>query len=68
MRMQLKDANSAYSPERALEIARRIQFHQVTLSGNASASGLSEIEPVQRQIFEALNLELPTKDQLETAL
>lgn len=68
MRMQLKHANSSYSPERALEIARRIQFHQVTLSGNASASGLSDIEPVQRQIFEALKLELPTKDRLETTL
>lgn len=68
MRMQLKDANSAYSPERALEIARRIQFHQVTLSGNASASGLSEIDPVQREIFDALKLEVPTKDRLETIL
>jgi len=68
MRMQFKDANSAYSPERALEIARRIQFHQVTLSGNASASGLSEIDPVQREIFDALKLEVPTKDRLETIL
>ena len=68
MRMQLKDANSSYSPERALEIARRIQSHQVTLSGNTSASGLSDIDPVQRQIFEALKLELPTKDRLETTL
>ena len=28
LRMQLKDAKSEYSPERALQIARRIQFHQ----------------------------------------
>lgn len=68
MRMQLKHANSTYSPDRTLEITRRIQFHQVTLSGNASASGLSDIDPIQRQIFEALKLELPTKDRLETSL
>ena len=68
LRMQLRDANSEYSPERALEIARRIQFHQVKLAGNARASGLSDIDPIQREIFEALNLELPTKERVETAL
>jgi transposase len=68
MRMQLKDAKSEYSPERALEIARRIQFHQVTLAGNAMASGLSDIDPVQREIFDGLKLELPSKERLETTL
>lgn len=68
LRMQLRDAHSDYSPERALEIARRIQFHQVTLTGNAHASGLSDIDPIQREIFEALKLELPTKERVETAL
>ena len=51
-----------------MEIARRIQFHQVTLGGNTSASGLSDIDPVQREIFDALNLELPTKDRLDAPL
>jgi transposase len=68
LRMQLKDAHSAYSPQRALEIAGRIQFHQVTLAGDRIAAGISEIEPIQREIFEALKLELPSKDRLETAL
>jgi transposase len=68
MRMQLKHAKSEYSPERALEIARRIQFHQVTLAGNAKASGVSEIDPAQRGIFDALKLELPSKERLDTAL
>lgn len=61
-------SRTGHSPERALEIARRIQFHQVTLGGNTSASGLSDTAPVQRQIFEALKLELPTKDRPETTL
>jgi transposase len=68
MRMQLKDAKSPYSPERALEIARRIQFHRVTLADQATACGVSELDPMQREIFNALKLELPTKDRLETAV
>jgi hypothetical protein len=48
-----------------LQIARRIQFHQVTLSGNAKASGVSDIDPVQREIFDMLKLELPSKERLE---
>lgn len=31
-------------------------------------AGLSEIDPVQREIFDALKLEVPTKDRLETIL
>ena len=68
LRMQLKDAKSDYSPQRALEIAGRIQFHQVTLAGDRVAAGISEIDPIQREIFDALKLELPSKDRLETAL
>lgn len=64
----LKDAKSEYSPQRALEIARRIQFHQVTLAGNRSAAGISEIDPIQREIFDALKLDTPSKDRLESAV
>jgi hypothetical protein len=34
LRMRLKDNDRPHSPERALEIVRRIQFHQVTLHQN----------------------------------
>jgi transposase len=68
LRMQLKDAKSEYSPQRALEISRRIQFHQVTLAGNRSAAGISEIDPIQREIFDALKLDTPSKDRLESAV
>lgn len=68
MRMQLNDAKSQYSPERALQIARRIQFHQVTLAGKAKASGVSDIDPVQRELFDMLKLELPSKERLENSL
>lgn len=42
LRMQLKDAKSECSLQRALEISRRIQFHQVTLAGNRSAADISK--------------------------
>jgi transposase len=68
LRMQLKDASSDYSPQRALEIAGRIQFHQVTMAGDRVAAGVSELDPIQRDIFDALKLDPPTKDRLDTAL
>lgn len=68
LRLQLKDANSPYSPQRVLQIAQRIQFHQVTVPGKGQACGISELDPVQREIFEALKLEVPTRTRLETAL
>ena len=60
MRMRLKARDSACSPERALEIVRRIQFHQVTLHRRQSATGLSTLTPEQKELFDALNLPIPT--------
>lgn len=44
------------TPERALEIVRRIQFHQITLHQRQSASGLSAITPEQKDPFETIDL------------
>jgi len=60
MRMRLKARDNTCSPERALEIARRIQFHQVTLHRRQSATGLSTLTPEQKELFDALNLPIPT--------
>lgn len=59
LRMRLKDRRSAYSPERALEIARRIQFHQVTLHQRRTASGLTALSPEQRELFDIVRLPVP---------
>jgi transposase len=64
LRMRLKASNSAHSPERALEIARRIQRHQVTLHGRHVASGLSTLSEPQRELFAAVELPLPEKHAL----
>jgi transposase len=59
LRMRLKANDSPYSPERALEIVRRIQFHQVTLHQRQAACGLSTMTPEQRELFHAVNLPEP---------
>ena len=48
LRMRLKANNSPYSPEHALEVVRRIQFHQVTLHQRQAASGLKQDKHVER--------------------
>jgi transposase len=68
LRMQLKHANSEHSPQRALEIAKRIQFHQVTLANDHVASGISQVTPIQQDLFHTLKLEPPTQDALEISV
>jgi hypothetical protein len=58
--MRLKDRHSPYSPQRVLEIMRRIQFQQVTLHQNQTASGLSTLRPEQRDLFDAIDLAKPS--------
>jgi transposase len=59
MRMRLKAAGSAYSPTRALEQLRRIQYHQANLNA-ASFTGISTISAEQLSIFTALEVSKPT--------
>jgi len=64
LRMRLKVRDSQLSPERALEIARRIQFHQITLHQRQSASGLSAMTPQQKELFETVALPEPSAKRL----
>lgn len=64
LRLRLKDRGSPYSPERALEIARRIQRHQVTLHQRQSASGITTLSPEQQELFETIGLPTPTVNAL----
>jgi transposase len=64
LRMRLNDRHSPYSPERLLEIARRIQFHRVTLHQNQTASGLTTLTPEQRDLFDTIDLPKPTLHRL----
>lgn len=64
LRMRLRAGNSPLSPERALEIVRRIQFHQITLHQRQSASGLSAITPEQQELFATIDLPEPSAKRL----
>lgn len=64
LRMRLRASHQPFSPERALEIARRIQFHQVTLHRRHTASGLTSLTPEQRQLFAAIDLPEPAARHL----
>jgi len=65
MRMRLKaHDDSGISPQRALEIARRIQFHQVALGAGRTASGLSATTELHKDLFAQLELPLPTAEAL----
>jgi transposase len=64
LRMRLRDKQSPHSPERALEIVRRIQFHQVTLHQNQAASGLTTLSPEQKELFQSVNLPEPDSKAL----
>ena len=64
LRLRLKAKASPLAPERALEIARRIQYHQVTLHQRQSASGLSTITPQQKELFETVALPEPSARRL----
>jgi transposase len=60
MRLRLKAANMALSPERALEILRRIQHHQIWLNTDQPLTGISTITSTQHEVLDALNLKKPT--------
>jgi transposase len=64
LRMRLKDRNSPYSPERLLEMMRRVQFHRVRLHQNQSACGLSKLTPEQQDLFDAIDLPKPALNRL----
>lgn len=53
------DADAKTSPERALEVLRRIQHHQVRLNEKTSMLGISSITQEQTDLFKALNVKKP---------
>ncbi|MCC5888892.1 MAG: IS1634 family transposase [Gammaproteobacteria bacterium] len=64
LRMRLKARDHRLSPTRALEIANRIQYHQVMLHRQQAASGLSKLTPEQHDLFEAIDLPKPSAKRL----
>jgi transposase len=68
MRQRLQRADSALSPERALEKLRRIQRHSVRIDNAPPMSGISTLGDEQTSVLAALNLRKPTNDRQMTPL
>lgn len=64
MRMRLKAAGHAASPERALELLRQLQRHRIHLPNEQTVVGLSTITAEQAQLFTSLKLPKPTATTL----
>ena len=64
LRMRLKASDQRLLPERALEIARRIQYRQITLHRQQTATGLTSLSTEQRDLFDAIDLPEPAVKKL----
>ena len=60
MRARLSGSNTGLTPERALEQLQRIQHHRVRLNGGEPVAGVSTINTVQSEVFDALGVRKPT--------
>ena len=63
MRQRLKQAKSDLSPERALAHLRRIQRHKVRINQAEPLEGVSTIDEAQAQVFNALKVSKPVKNE-----
>jgi len=64
MRMRLKAANRSESPSTLLEQLKRIHQQTVQTSDGKRLTGLTEMTPVQKSLFAALELTPPTPSDL----
>lgn len=60
MRLRLKAAGSQLSPQRALGLTKAIQWYRVRV-GRTEKSGVSVMSDTHREVFEQLELPLPTR-------
>jgi hypothetical protein len=66
--MRLKDKKSPLSPERALEVAGRIQYHNVTLGDGSKVKGLSRLDDRQMDLFAAIEIPKPIESEVTDRL
>ena len=64
MRVRLSTAKRAESPATLLEQLRRIHQQTVQTADGRTLSGLTEMTPAQKSLFAALELALPTPENL----
>ena len=64
MRMRLQAANRGESPTTLLAQFKRIQQQTVQTEDGQSMNGITEINPAQKSLFNALELKAPTPNNL----
>ena len=64
MRMRLKEAKRSESPTTLLEQLKRIHQQTVQTGDGQTLTGLTEITPVQKALFAALDLTPPAPENL----
>jgi hypothetical protein len=67
MRMKLQAANRGESPTTLLAQFKRIQQQTVQTEDGQSLNGITEINPAQKSLFNALELKSPTPNNLLTS-
>ena len=63
MRMRLKSGDSGLSPERALQLLRRIQHHRVSIRGAEPVSGVSSVDKDAAVVLKDLRVKQPSQNQ-----
>ena len=63
MRMRLKSGDSGLSPERALQLLRRIQHHRVSIRGAEPVSGVSSVDKEVAVVLKDLRVKQPSQNQ-----
>ena len=63
MRMRLKAGDSGLSPERALQLLRRIQHHRVSIRGAEPVSGVSSVDKEVAVVLKDLKVKQPSQNQ-----
>ena len=61
MRQRLQTSHTGLSPERALSVLSRVQYHQLNREGRPWMQGVSTITPEQGELFSCLGAGKPHK-------
>ena len=63
MRMRLRESDTGFTPERALQSLKRIQHHRVSINGAVPLSGVSSMTAEHNAMLKALKVKTPGQSQ-----
>jgi len=68
LRHRLRQSALELSPAMLLERLQAVQYHSVRLVTGQCISNLGHLTPPLRQLFNAIDVEIPTRNRIESAL